>query len=151
MVPILASSVLARRPRPRGLLRSSLALAVGAGVVFLAGCSTSQTADVSVVAHDFYSALAAGDGDGACVALSADTRAELEKNSGKPCSEAVLDEGLPEPDAMDHARVYGTMALVPAGDGTLFLSRFPRGWLVTAAGCRLTDQAERYDCMLAGG
>jgi hypothetical protein len=128
-----------------------LALAVGAGAVSLAGCSSSQTADVSVVAHDFYTALAAGDGDGACDALSADTRAELEQTSGKACPEAVLDEGLPEPDSVDPARVYGTMALVPAGDGTLFQSRFPRGWLVTAAGCRLTDQADRYDCLLAGG
>ena len=106
---------------------------------------------MSSVAHDFYSALAAGDGDGACEALSADTRSELEQTSGQACPLAVLDEGLPGPDAVDPVRVYGTMALVPAGDGTLFLSRFPRGWLVTAAGCRPTDQADRYDCMLGGG
>jgi hypothetical protein len=140
-----------QRTQPASLARSWIALTVCAGAMSLAGCSSSQTSAVATVAEDFYSALHEGDGTAACEALSPDARTELEQNSGKKCPEAILDERLPEPDAESHARVYGTMAIVSAGADTLFLSRFRHGWLVTAAGCQPTSQAEQYDCTVKGG
>jgi hypothetical protein len=114
------------------------------------GCLSSQTTGVSAAAQGFYSALAEGDGAGACEWLSAATRTELEQSAGKACAEALLEEDIPGPDGVDSARVYGTMAIVTAAGDTMFLGRFPQGWLVTAVGCRRTDQADRYDCTVAG-
>ena len=120
-------------------------------VILLGGCSSSQTQEVSVVAQRFYTAVTQADGRGACVLLSPATRTELEQASGEQCAQAVLDEQLPGPEGIASARAYGTMAIVTAGNDTMFLSRFPDGWLVTGVGCQPTGQAERYDCTVTGG
>ena len=123
-----------------------------AGVMLsaLTGCSSGQTSEVTAAANDFYSAVAEQDGAAACAFLSADTRTELEKSAGKACSEAVLEEDLSEPRDLGEPSVYGTMAFVTVDAGAMFLGRFPQGWLVTAVGCELTDQANRFDCAVAG-
>jgi hypothetical protein len=115
------------------------------------GCSSSQTSEVSAAARGFYDAVGEGDGARACALLSPETRSDIEKSAGKSCADAVLDEDLPEPANVGEPSVYGTMAFVPADDDAMFLGRFPQGWLVTAVGCRLTDQASRYDCAVSGG
>jgi hypothetical protein len=131
------------------LARTGVAIAAGGSLVAVAGCSSSQTPGVSAAAQGFYTAVAEGDGAGACELLSAATVTELEQSAGKACPEAVLEEDIPEPGDVDSARVYGTMAIVTAAGDTMFLSRFPQGWLVTAAGCQLSDQVDRYDCAVA--
>ena len=137
-----------QRPRLIGNALVAVALAVG-GLLLVSGCSSSPNG-VSVAAEGFYSALADSDGTAACALLSAATRTELEQSAGTTCPEAVLEEDLPEPDGEESTKAYGTMAIVTSAGDTMFLSRFPQGWLVTAVGCRLTGQADRYDCSLAG-
>ncbi len=132
------------------IARATIALAVGGTLVALTGCSSSQAAGVSAAAEGFYSALAENDGTEACALLSASARTALEQSAGQACPEAILGEDLPEPGGLDAPRVYGTMAIVTAAGDTMFLSRFPQGWLVTGVGCEPTDQADRYDCTLAG-
>jgi hypothetical protein len=125
-------------------------MATCGAAVLLTACSSSQSGDVSITAQKFYSAVADLDGPTACALLSPDARTELEQSAGKACAEGVLEEALPESTRHERARVYGTMAIVRAGDDTMFLSRFPTGWLITAVGCQLTERAERYDCTVAG-
>ena len=98
----------------------------------------------------FYGALADGDGAGACAAMTPTTRVELEQSSGKACLEAVLAEDLPNVRGVESSSVYGTMAMVTFAGETTFLSRFPDGWLVTAAGCRAPGRAGVYDCKVKG-
>jgi hypothetical protein len=117
----------------------------------LSGCTSSQMSDVSAAAQQFYTSVAERDGGEACELLSAETRTELEQASGETCADAILGEDLQGPDGVDSARVYGTMAIVTADDDTMFLGRFPDGWLITGVGCRPTHQADRYDCSVAGG
>jgi hypothetical protein len=136
------------RPRLSGSSGVAVALAMG-GLLLVSGCSSSPHG-VSVAAEGFYRALADSDGTTACALLSAAARTELEQSAGKTCPEAVLEEDLPEPDGVESAQAYGTMAIVTSAGDTMFLSRFPQGWLVTAVGCQLTDQADRYDCSVAG-
>ena len=123
------------RPRPGRLARVGVAVAVGGAVFATAGCSSSPTNGVSAASQGFYSAVADGDGTKACALLSAATRTELEQSTEKSCPEALLEEDLPEPDRGGAStRAYGTMAIVTSAGDTMFLSRFPDGWLVTAVG-----------------
>ena len=133
------------------LVRAGGVLAVLGAVTSVSGCTSSQSPEVSVAAQQFYAAVADGDGGGACSLLSTATRTELEQSTGTACPEAVLDEDLPAADGVDSSRVYGTMAIVTAGDDTMFLGRFPSGWLVTGVGCQPTGQADRFDCTVTGG
>ena len=121
------------------------------GRIHGSGCSSGQSPDASVAAQGFYSAVAESDGGGACELLSPATRIELEASSGKACAEAVLGEDLRAADGVESSRVFGTMAIVTTGQDTMFLSRFPDGWLVTGVGCEPADRADRYDCTVTGG
>ncbi|MGQ5265261.1 hypothetical protein ACTWLT_31370 [Micromonospora sp. ZYX-F-536] len=95
-------------------------------------------------------AVAAKDGAGACALLAPDTVAELEQSADKPCAEAILEEGLPEPGTVTASDVYGQRAQVRLSADTVFLASFPGGWHVVAAGC--TARADKpYDCVLQGG
>jgi hypothetical protein len=122
-----------------------------AAVLVVSGCSSSQGPAVSAAAQRFYVAVSEGDGDRACMMLSPDVRTELEKSSGEACAQAVLAEDLPAPRSVASSRVYGTMAIVDTSADTMFLSRFPEGWLVTGVGCRPTGRAGGYDCTVTGG
>jgi hypothetical protein len=124
-----------------------LALALGA-----AGCAPAgdraQAADA--VAMKLLTAINAHDGSGACALLAPDTAAEVAQSGQKSCAEAILDEDLPAPGAVDSTNVYGQWAQVRLTDDTVFLAVFPGGWRVVAAGC--TSRGERpYDCTVQGG
>jgi hypothetical protein len=122
-------------------------LALGA-----AGCAPAgdraQAADA--VAVKLLRAVSAHDGSGACGLLAPDTAAEVAKSGQKSCAEAILDEDLPAPGAVNSTDVYGQWAQVRLTDDTVFLAVFPGGWRVVAAGC--TPRGQRpYDCELQGG
>lgn len=93
-----------------------------------------------------------GDSDGArgCSELAPGTRDELEQSAELPCARALPDAGLPTAAGVRHVDVYGRQARVVADGDTLFLSSFPDGWKVTAAGC--TARPEKpYQCLIKGG
>jgi hypothetical protein len=123
---------------------------VVSGLVSLTGCQSPQAPEAGEAATSFYGALADGDGAGACAAMTPTTRSELEKSAGKACPEAVLAEDLPMVRGVESSRVYGTMAMVTFAGETTFLTRFPDGWLVTAAGCSAPGSAGVYDCKVKG-
>ena len=112
----------------------------------LAGCGGTQDDAATTAARRLLDAAAAGDGPGACAALAAPTRDELEQSSGKPCEKAVLEEELGG-DGPASVEVFDTMAQVVVGAETVFLSRYDGRWRVVAAGC--TPVPDRpYDCSI---
>ena len=132
-----------RVPLPR-------ASAWGALVLAVTGCSSQQDAAASDLAQQFYAALADRDGAAACRKLAPETLSELEESAAKPCPEAVLEERLPDVGEPSVVHVFGTMAQVRYAGESAFLSRFPDGWRVTAAGC-LPQPPGPYECRVEGG
>jgi hypothetical protein len=132
--------------------RRAVLVIAGAGLAVAAsGCAQpGQDRDAAAtVARDLLTAVAAGDGAVACATLAPDTRAALERSAGKSCSEAITDEGLPQPGTVQSVDVYGQWARVVMSDDTVFLGAFGDGWRVVAAGCQ--PRGERpYDCQLQG-
>jgi len=113
----------------------------------LAGCGGTQDDAATTAARRLLDAAAAGDGPGACAALAAPTRDELEQSSGKPCEEAVLEEGLGDGEGPASVEVYETMAQVVVGSETVFLSRYDGRWKVVAAACTAVP-GRPYDCSI---
>jgi hypothetical protein len=137
--------------RARLLTRVLGSLAALAASCVTTACGATEDGDVSAVAEGFSTAVGDGDGEAACGMLSSEVRTELEQSTGVACPEAILDEGLSSISPVESSRVYGTMAIVQGDGDTMFLSRFPSGWRVIAAGCVRTRQADQYDCSVSGG
>jgi hypothetical protein len=122
-------------------------LAAASCVLLLGGCAGAQDDAAGSAAERLLTSAGQGDGAAACDLLAPATRSELEKASGKPCEEAVLDEDLGAGDGPTRVTVFDSMAQVVRGSQTVFLSRFDDAWLVVAAAC--TPVASRpYDCSI---
>lgn len=57
---------------------------------------------------------------------------------------------MPADGRVRHVDVYGNQARAVLAADTLFLSRFPDGWKVTAAGCEERPD-KPYQCEIKGG
>lgn len=99
----------------------------------LAGCATEGKDPAEQTVARFYAAIRAHDGERAC-ALLAPEAADGLRTGGQDCAKAVLGLNLPGGQARETA-VWGDEAQVRLTHDTVFLHRFPRGWLVRAAGC----------------
>lgn len=129
----------------RGLLVAALAVTTGCGAT-----AGERGAAASGAATGFTGALRQADGRQACALLAPRTLDELEKSEQTSCDQAVIEEQLPTGDTVRRVDVYGDQARVVLTDDTLFLSHFPSGWKVAAAGC--TPRPEQpYDCTVKGG
>ncbi len=127
------------------VLLSVSALAVGCGG------ADGRDFGARAAAAAFERALAAYDATALCTALAPGTRDELESSAKAPCARSIAAEDLPTGGAARTVDVYGRQARVVLDADTLFLSRFPGGWKVVAAGCR-PDGADRpYACEIKGG
>lgn len=123
-----------------------------AALAMTTGCGApgERTQGASAAATGFTDALRQGNGPRACALLAPNTFEELEQSEQTSCARAVIRERLPAGDTVRKVDVYGDQARVVVTDDTLFLSRFPSGWKVTAAGC--TPRPEQpYDCRVKGG
>ncbi|MFE5208015.1 hypothetical protein [Streptomyces sp. NPDC056600] len=89
-----------------------------------------------------------------CAALAPGTRDELEQTAGSGCPrairQAIEEDELPAAGAVRAVDVWGDQARVVLEGDTLFLSQFPGGWKVTAAGCESRPD-QPYRCGLKGG
>jgi hypothetical protein len=109
-------------------------------VVLAAGCGQSgDRAAVRGVTERFVADYGAARGDAACAALSEDTRAELVRDEGEACVDAVtsleLDGGEVTRIVVD---VDGALVQLSSGE-RMFLGRTPDGWRLSAVGCRAVD------------
>ncbi|HEY3529071.1 MAG TPA: hypothetical protein VGK78_07960 [Nocardioides sp.] len=130
----------------------------GACVVVLAmasGCASNRADDVQSVASQFYDAISAEHGSGACALLAPPTRSSVEQTEKKPCPDAIMAAGLHPPSRVEKVKVYGTMAQVTWGTEVTFLTRYDEGWRVLAAGCSMPPASQRtadhYDCTVEAG
>ncbi|MGW0605791.1 hypothetical protein [Streptomyces sp. NPDC002640] len=89
-----------------------------------------------------------------CAALAPGTRDELEETARSGCRDAIRqaieEDDLPAAGAVRAVDVWGDRARVVLEGDTLFLSRFPGGWKVTAAGCEPRPD-QPYRCGIKGG
>jgi hypothetical protein len=118
-------------------------------VLLASGCSSTQEGEVEQVAEQLHAALRVDDGAAACELLSEEAQEELQE-SGDSCEVAVLDAGLSPDGRVEKVSVYDTSGQVRYDDDVVFLSEFPDGWKVIAAGCE-KQAAAPYDCTIQGG
>lgn len=127
------------------MLASMLGLALG-------GCGSAgeRSADASAAATEFQRLLRTGDANGLCAALAPETRSELEESEKSRCADAIAAQDIPLGGAVRNVDVYGRQARVVLESDTLFLSQFPDGWKVVAAGCT-PRSGQPYQCTVKGG
>ncbi|MFI6930782.1 hypothetical protein [Streptomyces sp. NPDC050287] len=120
--------------------------------VTLGACDTvsERRDEVRDAATAFEQALGDRAYDRMCAALAPGTADEVEQSAGSPCPKALGEESLTRGGAVRLVDVYGHQARAVLARDTLFLSRFPAGWKVVAAGCSERPQ-QPYRCMIKGG
>jgi hypothetical protein len=120
--------------------------------VCLSACSTlgEREAAASQAVVRFEESVRRSDGTRACAALAPQTRQELQQSAKRPCAEALFEEQLSPAGAVRGVQVYGRQARVNLAGDTLFLSVFPSGWKITAAGC-VPRLGRPYQCQIKGG
>ncbi|MFB9719240.1 hypothetical protein [Planobispora longispora] len=113
----------------------------------MAGCASAEQGDAGQAAERFHSAVAGGQGEQAC-ALLTPRAAESLQNGDQGCAQAVLSLNL-SGGAIRQAEIWGDEAQVRLERDTVFLHRFPQGWLVRGAGCQARGDLP-YDCGVEG-
>jgi hypothetical protein len=126
----------------------TVSISMAAGVL-ASGCSSTQQGEVEQVAERLHAAVQAADGAAACELLSEEAQEELQ-DSGDSCEVAILEAGLSPNGRVEKVSVYDTSGQVRYDDDVVFLSEFPDGWKVIAAGCEKRAAAP-YDCSVHGG
>ena len=128
----------------------SRVLIIIAIAVVLSGCAGADTTGARQSATAFAEAVSAADGQRACALLSDEVSAQLSESAKTSCAQALLTEDLPAPSPVRRAQRYGHQVLVTTGTDTLFLSEFPDGWKIIAAGC-VPHTDKPYDCAVSKG
>lgn len=126
---------------------AAVALAVSA----VSGCGTvsERRDDVRAATEHFERALRTRQFARLCAVLAPVTRQELEQSAGSRCEEGMRGERLPEGGRIVRVDVHGRQARAVLAQDTVFLSQFPTGWKVVAAGC--TERPGRpYQCEIKG-
>lgn len=122
------------------LVRSVLAVMA---IALVGACGPSQSRQQArAAAQAFEESVARQDGASACALLVPEARNNLEAT--KACDQALLELDLPG-GAIRSVEVWSGEAQVRVAQDTLFLSRFPTGWRVSAAGCQKRT-GQPYDC-----
>jgi hypothetical protein len=98
----------------------------------------------------FEESIQRADGTRACAALAPQTRQELQQSAKTSCRKAFFEERLSPAGTVREVQVYGRQARVVLAADTLFLSIFPSGWKITAAGCEPRSH-QPYQCQIKGG
>jgi hypothetical protein len=119
-------------------------------LLLVAGCGSGATGGPSRAALGFAQAIAAHDGEKACSLVAPATLASLESAEGKPCSEAILSQGVPDSTTVRSAEQYGLESRVVLDKDVVFVSRFSIGWRVVAAVCKDRGEKLPYDCQISG-
>ena len=115
--------------------------AAAAVALALPACG-DQEAAVRSTAERFYSAVERGDGQAACEELSEDTVDQLEQSEGTDCERAAVELELSGSRARE-VQVFSDSGMVTFERGDrVFLTQEPDGWKVSAAGCRVNEDAD---------
>lgn len=120
-----------------------LLVALGASTVLLAGCGGLADDEVAQVAEDF----AGSDGAGRCELLASGALAALVEEESTACEDAIEEVPLGSGKVLTVA-VWGEEAQARLSDDTLFLTRTPDGWRITAAACTPRGEDLSYQCQV---
>ncbi|MFF1446532.1 hypothetical protein [Streptomyces sp. NPDC058295] len=117
----------------------------------LAACDSTEqrSAKVSTAATAFEEALSKGDRAALCAALAPQTRKEVEDSAKKACADAITAQDLPAGGPIRGVDVHGRQGRAVLASDTLFLSQFPDGWKIVAAGCK-PQPGQPYECSVKG-
>ena len=122
--------------------------AIAALALVLCGCGTASSEhDAKGSVQRFFEALSRHDGEAACHELSADAAAAVEGSEKKPCDEAVLSLGLAAAPVTKVQVFVDSAQARLRGGGAVFLDETPKGWKISAAGCK-PQSGKPYDCEL---
>jgi hypothetical protein len=117
-------------------------------VAVLAGCaSQSGQQDAATVAARFLDAAGRGDTEAACALLTPRTREDFAVSDGQPCEQSLPADRLG--GSVKQVDTWSDWAQVSTEDGSVFLTEFSSGWLVSAAGCQPNGDAP-YRCVVGG-
>src|SRR3954447_24970251 len=117
-------------------------------VLALPGCGTSSSEhDARGSVQRFFAALSRHDGQAACHELAEETASAVADDEKKPCGEAVLSLGVPTAPITKVSVYMDSAQAKLQGGGAVFLDETPRGWKVSAAGCK-PQSGKPYDCDL---
>jgi len=117
--------------------------------VALSGCASQSTRDEAMTAAGrFLDAVSRSDTRAACALLTPRTREDLAASEGQSCTKSLPTDRLG--GRAESADTWSDQAVVRTGDGTLFLTEFDSGWLVSAAGCRPGGEDAPYKCVVGG-
>ncbi|MGW6923250.1 hypothetical protein ACWGA9_18580 [Streptomyces sp. NPDC054950] len=127
------------------------ALSLCALLLVLAACGGTEqrSAKASSAATAFEKALSKGDRAALCAALAPQTRKEVENSAKKACADAITAQEVPTGGPVRGVDVHGRQARVVLASDTLFLSQFPDGWKIVAAGCK-PRPGQPYECSVKG-
>ncbi|MFF1516118.1 hypothetical protein [Streptomyces sp. NPDC058305] len=139
---------MSRQRRPAALVL--LAVAALAAALSACGASHERVDAASDAAKVFEQAVAGGDRAQMCAALAPQTRSEVEDSDKKAGAEAISEEDLVAGGPVRRVDVWGRQARAVLASDTLFLSQFPAGWKILAAGCR-PQPGQPYQCSVKGG
>jgi hypothetical protein len=114
----------------------------------LSGCANeSGEQAASNVAARFLDAASRGDGEAACMLLTPMVQQDLAVSDGQPCPQSLPMDRLQ--GRVGRASVWSNWAQVATDKGSVFLTEFEAGWLITAAGCQPDGDAP-YHCVVGG-
>jgi hypothetical protein len=117
-------------------------------VLALSGCGTASSEhDARGSVQRFFAAISRHDGNAACHELSEETASKVAESEKKPCGEAVLSLGLPTAPVTKVSVYVNSAQAKLQGGGAVFLDETPKGWKVSAAGCK-PQPGKPYDCDL---
>ncbi|WP_245769740.1 hypothetical protein [Streptomyces indicus] len=135
----------------RSAVTAAVLVATGATAFTATGCGAvdGRRDAARAAAVRFEEAVRARDASALCAALAPGTRQELEHSAEAACAASVLEEDLPYGGFDRRVDVHGRQARVVLEKDTLFLSQFPDGWKVVAAGC-VPQGGEPYQCTVKG-
>lgn len=138
--------------RSPGACAAPLLAPLLAATLLLTGCGGAggRTAEVRDAAVAFREGLRTENAAATCALLAPATRDTLESSEGKPCVAVIAGEELPVAGPVRGVDVYGNQGRTVFDGDTLFLSRFPDGWKIVAAGCT-PDPGRPYTCVVEGG
>ncbi|MDF8263219.1 hypothetical protein [Luteipulveratus flavus] len=136
------------RSRRRALAATAALAPLTLVVVACSGQGSVEAPHVRAAATAFVRTTSVDPGS-ACALLAPVTAREVADDA--PCAAGLADAGLPPAGEIRSVQVYGKDAVVHTSADTLFLARFDRGWLITAAGCRPQGEDLPYDCDVKGG
>lgn len=115
--------------------------------LLLAGCGVSGAqGDVTRTATTFQEAVQDKQLDRACALLSEKVLSSLTDG----CEQELKAAEVPAASGTPTTDVYGQNGLVRWSGEAVFVSRFPEGWKVVAAGCEARKN-EPYECSISGG